>query len=332
MNAIVKDYRATMKHLGAMMLVWAILLNGLMMIYMLLDELFAALLIPVAAEIAGSLAYDAAYLLAFMIPPVFYRIMRTDGKRLEPMRMEIKLGWDSIAFIFGGIACLFAFAYLNSIIVSLIDAPLADSVITEAEETLTRNGISLQFNTIALVPAFCEEFLFRGVVLSNLMPYGKGLAILISSVFFGLMHGNMYQFLYTTAAGVVLGLIYVLTDSIWCSILMHAVNNSISVLQSVFEARLTDRACDIAIFTVEAVIFLLGVISVSFLAVKYGKRARPSHGRAERVFGRMGSDVESIGTDRRLSPSEALKGFFRPVVIGFIAYAVFSGISMLIAM
>ena len=49
---------------------------------------------------------------------------------------------------------------------------------------------------IVIVPAFCEEFLFRGVVLSNLMPYGKGTAIIVISVPFGLMHGNFYQFLY----------------------------------------------------------------------------------------------------------------------------------------
>ena len=332
MNAIAKDYRYTMKHLGAVMLIWAILLNSFMMIYMLLDDLFSVVLIPVAAEIASSLTYDAAYLIAFMLPLLFFRIMRTDGKRPAPMRMEIKLGWDSFAFIFGGIACLFAFAYLNNMIVNLIDMPDAGSVITEAGERITDRYLILQFITIALVPAFCEEFLFRGVILSNLMPYGKGLAILISSVFFGLMHGNLYQFLYTTAAGVVLGLIYVLTDSIWCSILMHALNNSISVLQEAFGARLTERASDIASFALEGVIFLLGIISVAFLAVKYGKRARPSHSRAERVFGNIGMRSEMIGTDRRLAPSVVAKGFFCPAVIGFIIYSLFSAVSVLFLM
>ena len=37
------------------------------------------------------------------------------------------------------------------------------------------------------VPALCEEFLFRGCILSNLLPYGKTTAILASAVLFSMI-------------------------------------------------------------------------------------------------------------------------------------------------
>jgi len=82
---------------------------------------------------------------------------------------------------------------------------------------------------IAVTPAVCEELLFRGVILSGLRRYGAWPAIIVSALLFALAHASIYRLLPTFCLGLLLGYIVVKTGSIWCSMLMHALNNGVAV-------------------------------------------------------------------------------------------------------
>jgi len=58
-----------------------------------------------------------------------------------------------------------------------------------------------------------------------LEPYGCGMAIIISSVLFGLMHGSLYMLFYTTALGFALGYMRSATGSIFVTTILHAICN-----------------------------------------------------------------------------------------------------------
>ena len=57
--------------------------------------------------------------------------------------------------------------------------------------------IVLLFVCAVIVSPIFEELLFRKILLEKLLPYGKVIAIAISSLFFGLYHANLEQLLYT---------------------------------------------------------------------------------------------------------------------------------------
>ena len=83
---------------------------------------------------------------------------------------------------------------------------------------------------MGLLPALCEETLFRGglqnfLTRSTQKPW---LAILIVSVLFSAVHFSFYGFLPRMLLGVALGLIYYYTGSLWLSILAHFFNNAIA--------------------------------------------------------------------------------------------------------
>lgn len=78
-----------------------------------------------------------------------------------------------------------------------------------------------------LAPVF-EEYWFRGVIQSSLMPYGNGFAILVSSLCFGMAHGNIHQFCYTIIVGICLGYVRYATGSLVPTMIMHAIFNSIA--------------------------------------------------------------------------------------------------------
>jgi sodium transport system permease protein len=80
---------------------------------------------------------------------------------------------------------------------------------------------------VAITPALCEETLFRGVILSGFRRMGPWPAILISALLFGLAHASIYRLLPTLALGVVLGYAAWRSGSIYCSILIHALNNGL---------------------------------------------------------------------------------------------------------
>lgn len=80
---------------------------------------------------------------------------------------------------------------------------------------------------MAVVPAFCEETLFRGVVYGGYRKHGdKFVAVLLSGFLFGIMHMNLNQALYAFVIGVLLALLFEATNSIWPTILFHFVYNA----------------------------------------------------------------------------------------------------------
>jgi uncharacterized protein len=87
---------------------------------------------------------------------------------------------------------------------------------------------------IAFLPALCEEFLFRGCI-QNMMiqqftkKYAT-LAIIITGIIFGLIHGQMQTVLPRIFLGILLGCLYYWSNSIWVAIIAHFVNNGLQVV------------------------------------------------------------------------------------------------------
>lgn len=82
---------------------------------------------------------------------------------------------------------------------------------------------------VCLLAPVIEEILIRGFLLDGLSKnYGNVMALLVSAFFFALLHFNMVQTLSAFICGVLLGLLYLHTGSIFCCILAHIGYNLIS--------------------------------------------------------------------------------------------------------
>ena len=102
---------------------------------------------------------------------------------------------------------------------------------------------------IGILAPLAEEAVFRGAVLRVLLRlFDKKLhwiAIAISAILFGLVHGNVQQFVHATLIGLILGWMYYRTDSILPGVLFHWVNNSAAyvisnLIPNAEQARLID--------------------------------------------------------------------------------------------
>jgi sodium transport system permease protein len=90
---------------------------------------------------------------------------------------------------------------------------------------------------VAVVPAICEEVLFRGVFLSGIRRRMTPMrAILLNGIVFGAFHvpsATVYRLLPSAVLGMLLAWVVLRTRSIWPAMVMHFVNNgSIVVLSS----------------------------------------------------------------------------------------------------
>ena len=81
----------------------------------------------------------------------------------------------------------------------------------------------------ALLPAVLEELLFRYIPMRLLGARSPRAAVFVSSLLFALIHVNLFQIPYALFAGAVLACITIGTGSIVPAMLLHFVNNAISV-------------------------------------------------------------------------------------------------------
>lgn len=84
---------------------------------------------------------------------------------------------------------------------------------------------------IAIVPAICEEFLFRGAVQRTIFRIKSNphVAIWISAIIFSAIHFQFYGFLPRLLLGAAFGYVYFWTGSIWYAVFAHFLNNVYAV-------------------------------------------------------------------------------------------------------
>lgn len=91
-------------------------------------------------------------------------------------------------------------------------------------------GFWTLLSLVVFAPIF-EELLCRGVVLGSLRDrYGVTAAWLVSALFFGLLHVQPVQVINATAVGLILGYVYLATESMWSVMILHALNNAAAYL------------------------------------------------------------------------------------------------------
>lgn len=122
--------------------------------------------------------------------------------------------------------------------------------------------------SIAIIPAICEEFAMRCCSLQLLKNYGKGFAVCAVSVVFGLLHGNVIQFIFAFLVGLVLAYVTIKTDSIVPAILIHMFNNGMSAVQDIVKLYAGKDIAEDVLAVMFIAWVVAGVICAFWLAIK----------------------------------------------------------------
>lgn len=83
--------------------------------------------------------------------------------------------------------------------------------------------------TAVLFAPFFEELICRGIVLETLRRrWGKRISVVISALLFAIIHFQPATAITALVAGLIFGTIYLRTESLFSTIILHALNNSIA--------------------------------------------------------------------------------------------------------
>lgn len=266
-------YKKVISSIGWTLMIWWGLIQGFGLLLLPLQFLLSVLSpSDVIFNLMYQLFYAAGYLTVFMLPVAFLRwILKCNGCQPQTMRLSPSVSPWLPLLVFAGVAICFSAAQLNAALVSVFDyASFSSDVLWGETGSAEAYEVVLNWIVISVVPGFCEEFLFRGAILENCLPFGRSKAILISAFLFAMMHQNAEQLLYTFVAGVVLGLIYTRTGNIWCGTVVHLINNFISVLETViYDGTGGSEQGVLMLSLLEGGIYCLGAVSVCILIVRF---------------------------------------------------------------
>ena len=108
---------------------------------------------------------------------------------------------------------------------------------TELMKQMTGGPLWSSFLVVAIFAPIFEEWLCRGMVLRGLLTKMKpAWAIVVSALFFAVIHANPWQALNAFLIGLVMGYVYYKTGSLILTMIIHFVNNGTSVILSNIES------------------------------------------------------------------------------------------------
>ncbi len=225
---------------------------------------FAVLGWFLAGMIFGSLVNIGLMLLAPGIP-LCYSMLIVYPVQFIPVLMYARLksmgnstfdrgyALDSNHFGAKGDAVTVTLAALATVALGFILDPLTarlpdmDESLVKTMERLLDGPLWVSVLSMCIFAPVFEEWMCRGIVLRGLLNYSRkgepgedgnrrgmnpALAIAISAIFFATIHGNLWQGLSAFILGSLFGYVYYKTGSLKLTMLMHCVNNTLSVLSS----------------------------------------------------------------------------------------------------
>ncbi|NLJ30945.1 MAG: CPBP family intramembrane metalloprotease [Clostridiales bacterium] len=210
---------------------------------------------------------DMGYVVGLAVPALIY---------FAAKRIPLS---EALPFQKTGVLRMLAFAALGVAVCLLANIPA--NIVANMEKAFGFSGdlpqmpltddpavLALYGVTIAVIPPIVEELLFRGMVLNGLRKFGNTFAVFGSALLFGLYHGNLIQMVFAFIAGLVMAFAVIRTGSLWTSILIHCVNNSISFAVEMTQRYAGAEAAGRLDTIVMTAVIALGILSLIYLLIR----------------------------------------------------------------
>lgn len=173
-----------------------------------------------------------------------------------------------------GALCILGICSLYFLIIGQFHSPVIEksmkeyNAMMEIKQKNTFELVASLLSSCLLIPIL-EEILFRGIALEGMLEEAPAFfGILFSGVWFGIMHAQLVQIGYAILAGMILGLIYYVTDNLLISILTHVIFNFLG--SGLYEITIIPNEMTYILHALEYASIIVFAVVVSFLL--YNKR------------------------------------------------------------
>ncbi len=221
---------------------------------------FASSIFVVAEDSTGykTFVYSLISLPLTLILILLYRLFLSGGgKNRRVMRLSMR-GFDPTILLWGIVMLLSMVVVIEPLISLLPETTMG-----------TGRGVYMVVAVCAVAPIF-EELICRGVILESVRSKrGAWAACVISALIFGVIHISPQSMLNAFVIGLLLGFLYLRTNSIFAPIIIHSVNNLLSYLlliMGISELTLSELVGNHTIYMIIYVVSC-GVLLFSFMGV-----------------------------------------------------------------
>jgi len=168
----------------------------------------------------------------FMIVPLLFFLIA----RKEPLLQRLRIRKISLPVIIASTVLSIGF------IVMVDEFDRLSSSLFSPPEFLNQMGTLLRFDSfgmalflvfgIVFMAPLSEELLFRGFLQKFLEEHWQDItrAVLVTSLFFALIHLNPFWLIQIYVLGIMLGYLAWKTGSIWAGFILHAINNFVALM------------------------------------------------------------------------------------------------------
>ena len=162
----------------------------------------------------------AMYVIAFPVLYLIVRGMRSVARTKRTMRAS-----EFFVLLLVGEAFMYVGNIVGTFLNDIFGAFMGGEIENTTSELIESSPIWMILIVAVILGPIVEELIFRKLMMDKLGIYGDRMAIVVSSIAFGIFHGNFYQLFYATLLGLVLGYIYAKTSNIIYPILLHMIMN-----------------------------------------------------------------------------------------------------------
>lgn len=186
-----------------------------------MEEVFEGLM-----KITGIAALAAIPIMSYF----FIADNKKEGIRILDYVRETKAADYLMVAAFGAGSAL-----LLNMLIAVSGLSRYDEKFSEISELIYAEGWFVLILMAGIIIPIAEEMIFRALIYKRLRrSYGIGFALVISSLLFGIFHGNLVQGVYAFLLGLLLALIYEKWENIYLCMLYHMAANTSSLLLSFF--------------------------------------------------------------------------------------------------
>jgi hypothetical protein len=190
------------------------------MAWLIFAQLLAGVVMVVAELLGYEMSMGALLLLSQLLMNIipFAAYMLFTKKKFSDVLPRERASFKAVIFVLLMIPLAIpASGLLSSFSQLFFNNDIGDAVGELYNQTTFLTGILF----IAASPAIFEELVYRGAVLQGYAKAPVKVAVIMSGVFFGLMHMNAQQFLYAVFLGVIMALIVRYSRNILLAVLFH---------------------------------------------------------------------------------------------------------------
>lgn len=182
----------------------------------------------------GMAAANLIYYLLFLAVPVALTIRKTGIEAFRPNPVSLRCMLVIVILALNGVLLADNLTVLWAIPFQKLglDVNAAGVAIPSNPRELV-----VSILIMAVLPGICEEFLFRGAILSGLEAAGTKRAMLVSAALFALLHGSLIGLPSQFLLGLIITYIVVCSGSVYAGAIYHTVHNAATLILQYVQQR-----------------------------------------------------------------------------------------------